>query len=111
MAHKESYASVNKTAQPERTLYSRLARKPAYWEEIRDLIPRGDEVEFVAKLPRYDQDDLFGPEWEAPLQSFSGIAGEAGGGPPQWFVVRKSDGSEYLVDTEGYDYCRYIGRL
>ena len=79
-------------------LIKRLARKPVAWAEAKQLLLSADEAEDVDALPRIAIDAFAGP-----MDSRADL--------PQWFVAVLPDGHEYLVDTEGYDYARYVGDL
>lgn len=32
-------------------------------------------------------------------------------GLPQYFIAERPNGDRFLVDTQGYNYCRYVARI
>lgn len=66
--------------------------------QLKKLFPKA-----FASLKRMSSGDLFKTDFNL-LDKFSGRK------PPQVFIM-KHGRAEYLVNTEGYDYMRYIGKL
>jgi len=58
--------------------------------------------EILNNLSRFTDKELWGC-WDAPYASFQIET-------PTWFIL-ETPGGLFLVDTEGYDYCRYIAQL
>jgi len=62
-----------------------------------------EERQFLAKLQVYFPEDVF----IFPEEGFkSGFKIN----PPQWFILKKNQ-TYYLIDTEGFTYVRYAGKL
>lgn len=74
----------------------RWARKPIRWGEANHYVAPRDVTDAVRDLPRYS----------GPSHPYMDFHEER----PQFFVVDR-DGKEYLVDTQGYNYARYVVRL
>lgn len=71
------------------------ARKAEVWAA--DMITDAAVLAEAAKLPEFRA-----CEW--PGEFF-------GDARPQFFVAVCADGARFLIDTQGYDYARYIARL
>jgi hypothetical protein len=97
-------------------LMDRMASKEPDADQLPTLRLFPEEQRVVAKLPKFDQMDLWPSARAEALPNRRSIAGflrkfsPDAGKIPTWFVLRL-DRHTVLVDTEGYDYCRYAGRL
>lgn len=84
-----------------------FTRKPADWDCVDDEQITRAQIE---KIIPYDDllvirgDTLWISERQHPLTDFERET-------PIVFRLLLADGSEWLVNTEGYTYCRYIARL
>lgn len=58
------------------------------------------------ELPSFDFAEVYGRGYATPLASFAGC--EAG--MPQHFILCRGE-DRFLIDTQGYDYARYIARI
>ena len=92
-------------------LDTRMTRKESEWRyvdrEIIDLskAPAG-VLDFLRGLKKLVFRDAFVNVEDAASSALSQLKS----GMKQWFIL--DDGSkQYLVNTEGYDYARYIGRI
>ena len=79
-----------------------LSRKPNTFKEARTVNVNDPELtEIIYDLPCLEL-KLENPFSDLPKDT------------PQWFVLNRGFGKterNYLVNTEGYEYCRYVGRL
>ena len=65
--------------------------------------------DFIWKLQEYTFDELYGEPMQhvIPVQDFKGMPLKV-----QWFILTNEDGpEEFLVDTEGFSYARYVARI
>lgn len=71
-----------------------FVRKPSKWDEVYKTVVLPEAL--MKKLPNVD-----GSGWDYPID-------DAPNAPPaQYFIVFRDEGS-YLVNTEGYEYARYV---
>jgi hypothetical protein len=93
------------------------ARKPASWSDVKHSLllshlteaQRNDLIESHIKGNIYDSVEY---QISSPTKYFEDIWG--GESAPVFFVVRYSGGlgnNYYLVNTEGYDYAKYVVRV
>jgi hypothetical protein len=61
---------------------------------------------YAASYLYQDENDLFDCRCD-----FDALHSTPGDGCQVVFLVTLTDGSIYVVDTQGYDYARYVGRL
>jgi len=79
--------------------------KATSWKEVDEDFVKTDEL-----TPRYTAEALgLDKNILAPIK-WPKIIDEFGGTPPYRFILLK-DGKEYAVETQGYEYCRYIHRI
>ncbi len=82
-----------------------LTRKACAWDEVGILPLSETQTEVLAKgLPLYKAEDVL-KDLQDPMSAIKG------GVKPQYFIMITAYGTRLLVNTEGYEYCRYIGRL
>ncbi len=80
-----------------------LTRKAVDLDQVRTIkIETEDQQMAIDSIPHYSNKDI-GLDPNELLGDFSIKT-------PRWFVV-SIKGKDYLVDTEGYNYPRYIGRI
>lgn len=80
-----------------------FSRKEPDLRQVAHYIPTMDEWREINDLPRYRMRDLYKvPNEKDMLTDFA-----PGVDPPQYFVMETSRG-DVLVNTEGYDYPRYM---
>ena len=80
-----------------------LSRKPETFEEVKVI--HGNSIALCEEL--YGLPFLKELAVNTPFDTLPN-------GTPQWFIFSRKEGEyrvNYLVNTEGYDYCRYVGRL
>jgi hypothetical protein len=75
-----------------------LTRKPNNWTKVGAVNLTKREFAAVNSLPKLDGNNLVNP-----LDNFKNDL-------PQYFILLRGD-RQYLVNTEGYTYCRYIGLI
>ena len=83
-----------------RNLCDHLTRKPLNWNEVAN-IPQAAILlaeAGIKELPRFATSE------NNPMQTFPEVR-------PQVFVAVLGNGQEFVVNTEGYPYARYVGRL
>lgn len=83
-------------------------RKAGEWDEVREKVARstlagvlGDEA-----LERIPAAVAFGAAVPHPCEDFA-----PGAGLPVVFELVLADGRSFLVNTEGYSYCRYLAAI
>lgn len=82
-----------------------MDRKPAEGEDISSVtidMFSDNAKTFLSRLDQYDSGDAY----ENGIMQH-GWASRFKGETPQWFILNRG-GKKYLVDTEGYDYPRYM---
>jgi hypothetical protein len=87
-------------------LTNELTRKPGTYEDINKTLPYES---WMDKLIHYQPKELWindDPQlfefFDAPLEDNE---------PPQWFILEGYGEEDILVNTEGYEYCRYAAIL
>lgn len=92
-------------------LFARMARKESEWRDVdREIIDLGKAsagvLDFLRGLKKLVFRDAFVNVEDAASNALSQLKS----GMEQWFIL--DDGSkQYIVDTEGFTYARYIGRI
>ena len=81
--------------------------KAESWNEAEVITDQAVLAEVQARLadgrlPIYHSNEMY------PCSYFAGTDAKT---RPQFFVARRADGRRFLVDTQGYDYARYIAAL
>jgi hypothetical protein len=84
-----------------------LARKPGTYEDINKTIPYET---WMDNIIRYQPKELWMAGNDAQLFDFFDAPLEDRE-PPQWFILTKYGAEDILVNTEGYEYCRYAAIL
>ena len=79
-------------------------RKPNSFEEIRGKVRKDDVPEILPIMYPFE----LWVSWECP--SFDLMTPFDTNNVPQYFRL-KVDRRWYLVNTEGYDYCRYVAKV
>lgn len=82
-------------------IYERLERKPESFDGLSLLETNEEEKKFIGTLSTFTLKDL---GIKKPLNTFKVAV------VPQWFKIKDKD-NLYLVDTEGFAYCRYIAKI
>ncbi len=93
------------------------SRKPDSWENVKHSLllshlteqQRNDLIDNYIKGNIYDSVEY---QMSHPTKYFEDVW--SGGSAPQFFVIRYSGGlgnNYYLVNTEGYDYAKYVVRI
>lgn len=92
---------------------SRMERKPTAWADLDtardyhiDLSQAPAAVlAFIQGLKKIDTTVLYdNPAGATPMDDFDAAV-------PQWFILNRGGVKFYLVNSEGYRYPRYMGRL
>jgi hypothetical protein len=78
-----------------------FGRKPMNWNEVDTVEPSVGLTLVVDSLPRFEEQEIL-PK---------GLEGRFKGEMPQYFLIIGNDKHTYLVDTQGYDYARYVARI
>lgn len=82
----------------------RWSRKPGDWDEI-GMVNVTDLTNALAgeRLPVFSASELWAVDEMHPMHDFALEV-------PQFFLLYKGS-ARYVVDTQGYTYCRYITRV
>lgn len=84
-------------------LFKRMSRKPFNYDDAENMAPyTKEERAFLAKLQVFKPKELF----TGKMHFFNLFKIQV----PLWFILHHNN-AYYLVDTEGYQYIRYIGKL
>ena len=82
-----------------------LTRKPYLWTEVNDLTSAQAKAYIDEELKIYGVDDVYGVENPEALDMFEWKP------PEPVFLLDMQPEGLFLVDTSGYDYARYVGRV
>ncbi len=105
---------LEEAANPKNTLLDRMTRKGgdvSDLEVIRDADLSDSEKKFIARLPHFSQQDVWGRADKSYAFALSKKFKRED--LPSWFII-DLPGSfyhSYLIDTEGYNYARYAAKL
>jgi len=84
-------------------------RKATDWSEanpLSDTELSGDDLVFIDDLVVFSAEDVYPEEQDpSPFTEFSASS------PMEQYFILNLGGQQYLVDTQGYEYARYIWRL
>jgi hypothetical protein len=86
-----------------------FTRKPENFEEIKSvtLTPLAKIILEEGVFPTFTEKELFSGGWKLLWDSFDiGVRHEVS----QFFVLEAAQGT-FFVNTEGFDYCRYMVKL
>lgn len=79
------------------------ARKPGSWEEAKKSSRDLSDLQLELLQSASKELEHFNSDGKGPMDSFES-------GRPDYFVVDHK-GDEFLVNTSGYDYCRYVAYI
>lgn len=92
-----------------RNLTDNFEGKPSNWREVpkipKEIVADAEFQQAVSKLPKFTASELFGTKTSKISETIPGAKDKS-----TVFVLQIGEES-YLVNTEGYDYMRYIARL